>query len=391
MTNPKLRWGILSTANIARAAVIPAIQHSTNGEVLAVASRDAQKAHDFAARTGIGRSYGSYEALLAAPDIDAIYIALPNSLHCEWSIKAAEAGKHVLCEKPLALDAAECAQMEDAARRHGVVLMEAFMYGFHPQTVAVIALLREGALGELRLIHSAFTFRVGNPANIRLQPDLGGGALMDVGCYCVNVSRTLAAQQHSGLEPAASRETASSRPRGSAAGSEPAASRETASSRPRGSAAGGEPAARWAEPEEVQATANWTDSGVDGQMAGWLRFSGGLLATFDCALTVERREYYELAGSEGTLLVPVAFLPGSGDTVLRLRQKGKGERMLTIAGADEYRLMVEHFAACVLEGAALRYPPSEAAANMRALSALYRSARNGGRPEKPAGAVAGLA
>ena len=179
MVSHKLRWGVLSTANIGRAAVIPAIQHSENGEVVAVASRDEQKGRDFAARTGIGRSYGSYEALLAASDIDAVYISLPNSLHREWSIKSAEAGKHILCEKPLALNAAECEQMESAARRHHVVLMEAFMYRFHPRTERVIALLREGALGEVRLIHSAFTFRVSNPANIRLQAELGGGSLMD--------------------------------------------------------------------------------------------------------------------------------------------------------------------------------------------------------------------
>jgi xylose dehydrogenase (NAD/NADP) len=349
MQNHKLRWGVLSTANIGRAAVIPAIQRSRNGEVVAVASRDEQKCDAFAARAGIGRSYGSYEALLAADDIDAVYIPLPNSMHREWTIKAAEAGKHILCEKPLALNAAECVEMENAARRHGVTLMEAFMYRFHPQTEKVLELLREGALGEVRLIHSAFTFRVSNPANIRLQPDLGGGSLMDVGCYCVNLSRTVAGQ----------------------------------------------------EPIEVQATANWSASGVDAQMAGWLRFAGGqdassvqrrnaedressasgLLATFDCALTLERREYYEVAGTEASLFVPVAFLPGTGDTTLRLRRGRKDESVLTIGGVDEYRLMVEHFADCVLNGKPLRYPPSEAADNMRVIDALYRSARNGGQTE----------
>ena len=339
MADRKLRWGVLSTANIGRAAVIPAIQHSENGEVIAVASRDEQKGRDFAARTGIGRSYGSYEALLAARDIDAVYISLPNSLHREWSIKAAEAGKHILCEKPLALNSAECDEMAEAARRHSVVLMEAFMYRFHPQTEKVIALLREGALGEVRLIHSAFTFRVSNPANIRLQPELGGGSLMDVGCYCINLSRTLAGT----------------------------------------------------EPVEVQATANWTASGVDGQMVGWLRFTGGLIAAFDCALTLERREYYEVGGTEGSLLVPASFLPGTGDTTIRLRQKGKSEGFLNIGGADEYRLMVEHFAGCVLEGKPLRYGPSEAAANMRVIEALYRSARNGGQTEKVTGDRPGAA
>jgi predicted dehydrogenase len=354
MLNHKLRWGVLSTANIGRAAVIPAIQHSANGEVVAVASRDEQKSHDFAAKAGIGRSYGSYEALLASSDIDAVYIPLPNSLHRAWTIKAAEAGKHVLCEKPLALNAAECVAMETAARRHNVILMEAFMYRFHPQTEKVLALLREGAIGEVRLIHSAFTFRVSNPANIRLQPQLGGGSLMDVGCYCVNLSRTLA-----GAQPQVAR---------------------TAMGNTGGIARAGQ------EPVEVQATANWSASGVDAQMAGWLRFGGqdassALLATFDCALTLERREYYDVGGTEGSLLVPAAFLPGTGDTTIRLRQGRKGESVITVGGVDEYRLMVEHFADCVLNGRPLRYAPSEAANNMRVIEALYRSARNGGQTE----------
>jgi D-xylose 1-dehydrogenase (NADP+, D-xylono-1,5-lactone-forming) len=374
MVSHKLRWGVLSTANIGRAAVIPAIQHSENGEVVAVASRDEQKGRDFAARSQIGRSYGSYEALLAASDIDAVYISLPNSLHRDWSIKAAEAGKHILCEKPLALNAAECEEMEDAARRHGVVLMEAFMYRFHPQTEKVLALLREGALGEVRLIHSAFSFRVGNPANIRLQPELGGGSLMDVGCYCVNLSRTLA-----GARPQVVR-AAMHDPAGVVLAGAQLHVARAAMHNPTGVVLAGQ------EPVEVQATANWGVSGVDVQMAGWLRYEYGLLATFDCALTLERREYYEVGGAEGSLLVPAAFLPGTGDTTIRLRQGRKGESVLNIGGVDEYRLMVEHFADCVLHGTPLRYEPSEAAANMRVIEALYRSARNGGQAEKVAGA-----
>ncbi len=329
MANRKIRWGVLSTANIGRAAVIPAIQHSYNGELVAIASRDAQKARDFAAKLNIPSSYDSYEALLAADDIDAVYIPLPNSLHHEWTLKAAAAGKHILCEKPLALNAAECDAMAEAARLHGVKLMEAFMYRFHPQTQKVVELIGSGAIGEVRLIHAAFTFRVTNPSNIRLQAQLGGGSLMDVGCYCVNLSRTLAAQ----------------------------------------------------EPIEVQAYANWSASGVDEQMVGNLRFANGLLAPFDCALSLSRREFYQVVGTEGALDVPVAFLPGANDTLIRQRI-GRDEVVHTIAGVDEYRLMVEHFAECVLRDQPPRYPPAEAAANMRVIEALYRSARNGGRPER---------
>jgi predicted dehydrogenase len=328
MEQQKVRWGVLSTANIGRRVVLPAIQRSGNGELLAIASRDAGRANALAADLGIPHFYDSYEALLANPSIEAVYIPLPNSLHREWAIKAAAAGKHVLCEKPLALDPAECDEMISAARQHGVLLMEAFMYRFHPQTARVLDLIAQGAIGEPRVLRAAFTFRVTNPANIRLQPDLGGGALMDVGCYCVNVARTLFG----------------------------------------------------AEPAEAQAFASWGPSGVDELLLGQLRFAGERFAQFDSALTLARREAYQVAGTAGLIDVPLAFLPGAGDTTIRI-QTAAGMAEETIAGADEYQLMVEHFAACVRGQAALRYPPAEAAANMRAIAALYRSARNGGRPE----------
>jgi predicted dehydrogenase len=328
MSEKKLRWGIISTANIGKWAVIPAIQASSNGEVVAVASRDAQKGEAFAAELGIPRSFGSYEALLERAEVDAIYNPLPNSMHLEWSIKAAEKGVHVLCEKPLALNAAECDEMQAAADANGVKLMEAFMYRFHPQTEKVVALVREGALGDLRFIHSAFTFRLTRPDNIRWDPDLGGGSLMDVGSYCVNISRTVAGQ----------------------------------------------------EPVEVQAFARWSPSGVDDQLVGTMRFESGVLAQFDCALSMERREVYEVAGTDASLEVPAAFLPGKGDTTIWERH-GRGEAIEhTIEGVDEYQLMVEHFADCVLYDRPLRYPVAEAAANMRTIEALYRSARDGGKP-----------
>jgi len=324
-----MRWGILSTANIARAAVIPAIRASRNGDVRAVASRNRERAYAFASDLGIPQSYGSYEALLEAEDVDAVYIGLPNSLHCEWTVKAAEAGKHVLCEKPLGATAAECDQMDRAARKNGVVLMEAFMYRFHPRTERVSKLIRDGAIGQLRAIQSTFTFRLRRSDDIRLQKDLAGGALMDVGCYCVNVSRTLAA----------------------------------------------------AEPVEVQAFASWAESGVDSQMAGTLRFESGLLAQFDCALTLERRESYQAVGPEGHLAVSAAFLPGVGESTIEEHHGRAGRSTHTLSGADEYQLMVEHFADAALEGREVRYPASEAAANLRTIEALYRSAQNGGRPE----------
>ncbi|MCP4534760.1 MAG: Gfo/Idh/MocA family oxidoreductase, partial [Delftia sp.] len=263
-------------------------------------------------------------------DVQAVYIPLPNSLHREWTIKAAEAGKHILCEKPLALNASQCADMDAAARRNGVKLMEAFMYRFHPQTEQVLKLIQSGVIGKPSLIHAAFSFRLTNPANIRLQAELGGGSLMDVGCYCVNVSRTLAG----------------------------------------------------AEPVEAQAFANWAQTGVDEQLTGTLRFSDGLLAQFDCALTLERREFYQVAGPEGHLHIPAAFLPGTADTTIYEHHGRQGTTTHEVPGVDEYQLMVEHFADCVLHDKPPRYPVTEAQANMRVIEALYRSARDGGRPQK---------
>lgn len=305
----------------------PAIQSSRNGTLLAVASRDAQRAREFAAQWGIPRYLEGYEALLADSDVDAVYIPLPNNLHCEWTIRAAERGKHILCEKPLALNAGECREMQAAATANGVILMEAFMYRFHPRTDQLVAMVRAGALGSVRAIRSAFTFRLTRPDNIRLRPELGGGALMDVGCYCVNVSRTVAG----------------------------------------------------AEPVEVQAWATWGATGVDVELAGVLRFPSGLVAHFDCALTMDRREIVEVAGTDASLTVDSAFLPGKDPVAIIERRAGATVRY-EVQGADEYRLMVEHFADCVHQRQAPRYGADEATANMAVIEALYRSARAGGQP-----------
>jgi predicted dehydrogenase len=324
----RLRWGVLSTANIGRAAVIPAIRAARNNVLVAVASREPARAQAFAAQLDIPSWHGSYEALLEDPGIDAIYIPLPNSMHRDWTIFAAERGRHILCEKPLALSEAECREMDAAAAANGVALMEAFMYRFHPRTQIVLDLVRKGTIGEVRLLHSSFTFRLTRPDNIRLRPELGGGALMDVGCYCVNLSRTVMGS----------------------------------------------------EPVEVQAFARWSTSGVDDQLVGTLRFADGALAQFDCALSVERRESYEIAGTGGSLTIPIAFLPGTLDAVIEEKHGRGEERQHLVTGDDEYRLMVEHFSDCALHGRPLRYTAGEAALGMRVIEALYRSARGDGRP-----------
>jgi predicted dehydrogenase len=320
---------VLGTANIGRAAVNPAIQASSNATLVAIASRDEDRARAFAKAHAIPKAYGSYEALLDDEGVDAVYIPLPNSMHREWTIRAAEAGKHILCEKPLALDASECQEMDAAAQEAGVKLLEAFMYRFHPRTQRVIEMVRRGDIGELKAIRSAFTFRLRSSDNIRLAPELGGGALMDVGCYCVNVSRTIAGE----------------------------------------------------EPEAVHAIAQWTDRGVDDFLAGMLRVPSGAVAHFDCALTMERCESYEVAGTEGYLQVPASFLPGKDDVEIHEVRGSQDSRSHTIGGDDEYRSMIEHFSDCILNDHEPRYPASEAAANMRVIGALYRSARAGGIEE----------
>ncbi len=320
-----VRWGVLGTANIGAKAVAPAIAGSANGRLLAVASRSAAKAARYAEALGIERHYGSYQALLDDHDVDAVYVPLPNSLHLEWTVKALQAGKHVLCEKPLALSAAECLRMHEAARLSGRVLMEAFMYRFHPRMAQARALVASGRLGTVRLIRAAFGFTVTDPANIRLRPELGGGALMDVGCYCVDVARLLLA----------------------------------------------------AEPDEAEARAVWSDSGVDVHLFGQLGFAGAYLR-FDCSLDTVRQEFVEVVGTEGRLRLDKAFLPGTAATAIDLVTRAEGEVTIAVPGVDEYQLMVERFAGAVLAGSGPAYTARHAAAGMAALEALYASARSGG-------------
>jgi len=322
-----VRWGIISTARIAQRAVIPAIQDSRNGTVVAIASRSLPQAQEVARNLGIPRAYGSYEELLADPEVDAVYNPLPNSLHKEWTIRAAEGGKHVLCEKPLALNAAECDEMIRACEAHGVRFMEAFMYRFHPQITRLKELLSSGIIGPLQLIRASFSFRLSDLTNIRLRKDLGGGALMDVGCYTVNFSRLMAG----------------------------------------------------AEPVEVQAVAHFGDqSGVDETLVGVLRFPAGEIAQVDCSFRAPFRQFCELVGQDGVIQVPAPWLPGTADATIIVRRDDETQT-IAVPGANHYQLMVEHFAECVLTGREPRYPASEGRDNMRVIDALYESAR-GGRP-----------
>jgi xylose dehydrogenase (NAD/NADP) len=314
------RWGIISTADINR-KVIPGAKASPKVDLIAVASRDQARADAYAREWEIERAYGSYEALLADPDVEAIYISLPNTLHCEWSIRAVEVGKHVLCEKPLSRHPEEVEAAFDAAERAGRILMEAFMYRHNPQTAKLRALIDEGAVGEPRLIRSAFSYSLYDPANIRLQAEVEGGALMDVGCYCVSGSRLV----------------------------------------------GGEPVSAYGQ-------ARYGETGTDWVFTGSLRFSGDLLATFDCGTALPDRAELEVIGSEGSLFVADPWhclAPG-----IELRRDSVVER-IDLDRVDSYRLELENLGDAIAGEAEPLLGRADALGQARALEALHRSAQTG--------------
>ncbi|MCY4247954.1 MAG: Gfo/Idh/MocA family oxidoreductase [Chloroflexi bacterium] len=314
----RVRWGILSTANIGR-RVIPAIHASGNGAVAAVGSRSLASAQAFAAEQHIPRAHGSYEALLADPDIDAIYIPLPNSLHAEWSIHCARAGIPTLCEKPFASDAAEAQAIVDAFVERDVLLAEAFMYRFHPQHQRIKQIIAEGGIGDMQIIASAFTFPISDAANIRLSKPLAGGALMDVGCYCVNLMRFM-----TGEEP----------------------SQATASKR-------------------IGAA-----TGVDEALAGALHFPAGVIGSFHCGLRAWREHSYTIKGTKGMLRVPASFVPEKNAEAIVQHWRGDDYTEHRIPAVDQYQLMVEDFADALLQGRAPRFSADDAVANMRVVDKL---------------------
>jgi predicted dehydrogenase len=318
-----LGWGLLGTARINR-SLVPALRASRRNRLLAVASRSAERAQSYAREWEIPRAHPDYEALLADPEVDVVYIPLPNALHAEWTVRAAKAGKHVLCEKPLVLSAEELARVEAAAQGAGVVVTEAFMYRHHPQTERIQALVREGAVGQLGLVRGCFTFDLTRPQDVRLDPDLGGGSLWDVGCYPVSLARFVIG----------------------------------------------------AEPVEVFGWQRKGRSGVDEVFTGQMRFPGEVLAQFDCGFRSPFRAEMEFVGTEGVLRVPWPFRPGADAAVMLTRRNGETETIPT-GGGDRYALEVEDVADAVLEGKAPRVSLGESRGNMGALVALLRSARDG--------------
>ncbi len=316
-----VRWGVLSTALINDKVLAGAAQ-SPEVEVLAVASRDGERARAYADAKGIERSYGSYEALLADPDVEAVYIPLPNSLHHPWTLRALAAGKHVLCEKPYSRRPAEVAEGFAAAREAGLVLSEAFMWRYNPQTRAVAGLVRDGAIGDLRLVVASFSWPCPVDGDIRTRPDLDGGSLMDVGCYCVSAARLLAG-----------------------------------------------------EPVSVTAQSTVGPHGVDAHLAATLRFADGVVAHVDSAFHVPDRSHLEVVGTTGTIRVRDPWhCVDPGVTVTGLDGVARDVPVETVSS---YRLELEEMSKAIRGEPNVLLGEADALGQARTIEALYRAADEG--------------
>ena len=319
-----VRWGVLSTARI-NDAFLGGVAASAEAEVVAVASRDAGRAREYAEERGIAHAHGSYEALLADPDVEAVYISLPNGMHLHWSRAALAAGKHVLCEKPLGRDAAAVAAAFDLADAHGLRLSEGFMWRHHPQTIELARLVADGAVGTLRGVRAHFSFLLADPDDVRLRADLEGGALMDLGCYCVSAARLLA------CEPVQ------------------AAGVQVTEGDPGGEGRGG----------------------VDVSFAGALRFAGDVVADLYASFRAAPGYGLQVVGDAGTITVEDPWHirePG-----LQLRD-AEGTHRIEIAAADSYRRQVDDVSRAIRGAGALRLGRADAVGQARAIEALYAAA-----------------
>jgi len=321
-----IRWGILSTAKIATQAVIPAMQAGQYTRVTAIASRSLGKAQGAARDLGIEKAYGSYAELLRDPEIEAVYIPLPNHLHVPWSIKALQAGKHVLCEKPIGLDAEEAARLLEASRDHpGLKVMEAFMYRHHPQWQKAQQLVRAGEIGEVRTIQSFFSYYNVDPDDIRNQADIGGGGLMDIGCYCISLSRFIFD----------------------------------------------------AEPDRVLGKIVF-DPGfkIDRRTSAVLDFNPGT-ATFTCGTQLAPYQHVDLVGDEGRIEIFRPFNPPAGGATRLALFQGGESREIVLGPADHYTIQGDLLSRAILEDTPVPTPLEDALANMRVIDDLRLSAEKG--------------
>lgn len=325
----KVRWGILSTANIGMTKVTPAIQQAENCEVVAIASRSEERAQGAAKQLGIPGFYASYEALLEADEVDAVYIPLPNNLHHEWTIKAAATGKHVLCEKPIGLSAAEGEEMAAACDEAGVKLEEAFMYRHHPTWVEAVRLVGSGAIGELQAVQSWFGYFNDDPNNIRNRVENGGGALMDVGCYCVNLSRML-------FE---------------------------------------------AEPTRIEAAVRRHPTmGIDIVTSALLEFPGGRHSTFTCSTRAEDDQRVHIVGSDGRIDIEIPFnIPPDREARIFVTQGGDppvapDTETVVFPAADQYTIQASLFAQAILDDTQVPVPIDDAINNMKVIETILATA-----------------
>ncbi|MBO1513293.1 Gfo/Idh/MocA family protein [Metabacillus bambusae] len=328
----KIRWGIIGCAGIAKRAVIPGIQQSETGEVSAIASRGLEKAKQTAEELNIPTAYGSYEELLADPNIDGVYIPLPNHLHKEWAIRAAEAGKHVLCEKPLAINASEAGEMVEACEKAGVVFAEAFMYRYHPRYTMIQDIIKSGEIGELRGIHGNFTFNNSKDmGNVRYKQEWGGGSLYDVGVYPISVARMLLDQ-----EPQAA---------------------------------------------TVHALFSEEHDNVDMMASGILEFDKGVALTFDCGMWAAFRNNLEILGTEGRIEVPSAFVVNQDETDNFYVFTNGGRREVEVPRLNQYALQADALGRSIRTGEPLPFPATDAIHNMKVLDACLTSAKERRRVE----------
>ena len=321
MTNrTPLRWGLLGTARINQAVISP-IRSSKKSQLTAVASRSRDKAQSYARTNHIPRFFEDYDALLNDPEIDVIYNSLPNSLHALWSIKAMQMGKHVLCEKPLTLTVEDADKIIEVSKQTGTVIAEAFMYRHHPQTLFIKKMIDDGKIGKIQLIHGSFCYTNTRPNNIRLDPDLGGGSLWDVGCYPVGYSRLITDE----------------------------------------------------EPEEVYGYQVEGSTGIDLLFAGQLRFPSGVISQIDCSFISPHKATIEITGNKGRIIINQPYKPGLKTQIML--EKNKENQKISIVGADLYKGEIDDLEKAILLHIPTRFSLQDSRANVKAIQALYQSAQ----------------
>lgn len=323
---PELIWGVLGTARIAE-KVIPAIQATRHNKVLAVASRDLARGRAFADRLGVPVAYGSYDELLRDPMVQAVYLPLPNHEHLPWAVKALQAGKHVLVEKPFALNADEAQQMVGTAIEKSLVLMENFMYRHTARIQKALEIAKTGELGKLRFIHSSFSFPLENPDDFRLVPDKGGGALYDLGCYCVNLQRLLVGR----------------------------------------------------EPITAQARCHTSGSGVDLQMTATLDFGDQIYGSFEIAFNAARQQFTRVVGSDAVMTLEATFNPADKPTAISIERGGEAKK-INFKSENAYQSLIEHFYQVAIRKEIPLYPLADAVKNLAVIDSLFQSAIEDGKP-----------